>query len=232
MTKAKIHRTTATTLLALAALIIVSGCAESKNAAGGSFTDPRDGKTYRTVKIGPQTWMAENLNFETEKSSCYDNADSSCTKYGRLYDWDDAMTACPAGWRLPSDEDWDSLALTAGGQRVEDGYGNYYWEVAGKKLKSTTGWKDGVDDDGKKWVSGNGTDEFGFSALPGHYYDFVGRFLGAGYNGNWWSGTEEDEANYAWHWYMSSNDDLAARYSNDKSNRFSVRCLQDFAAPQ
>ncbi|MCL2219720.1 MAG: hypothetical protein FWB94_07545, partial [Chitinispirillia bacterium] len=173
----KIHRPTAATIFALTALaVIAAGCGKTavrKDAApvadtvqiamttidngDGTFTDTRDAKTYRMVRIGNLTWMAENLNFATDSSVCYKNADSNCTKYGRLYNWDDAMTACPAGWRVPSDEDWDSLVVAVGGQRVEDGYGDYYWEVAGKKLKSTTGWV-GLDDDGNS-VSGNGTDD-------------------------------------------------------------------------
>jgi len=195
----------------------------------GTFTDTRDAKTYRMVRIGNLTWMAENLNFATDSSVCYKNADSNCTKYGRLYNWDDAMTACPAGWRVPSDEDWDSLVVAVGGQRVEDGYGDYYWEVAGKKLKSTTGWV-GLDDDGNS-VSGNGTDDFGFSALPGGYRWGDGSFRYAGYYGYWWSATENG-ATIARDRSMDYDNDNVYSYWDGKTNMFSLRCVRDFAAPQ
>jgi len=250
-TTPKIHRPTATTLLALAALAVIAvGCGKTavrKDAApvadtvqtaaaaatldtvSGTFTDTRDGKTYRMVGIGNQTWMAENLNFATDSSVCYKNVDSNCTKYGRLYNWNDAMTACPAGWRVPSDEDWDSLTVAAGGQRVEDGYDGYDWKFAGKKLKSTTGWDDWEDDDGNS-VSGNGTDDFGFSALPGGYR-WSGSFYNAGYGGNWWSASEGD-ASYAWYRGMYYNYDYVNRYYGYKTGLFSLRCVRDFAAPQ
>ena len=103
----------------------------------GTLTDDRDGKTYKTVVIGKQTWMAENLNFETRFSYCYENNDENCAKYGRLYKWEFAMEACPAGWGVPSLEEFQVLVATVGGL-----------PIAGKVLKSTEGWKDG----------GNGTD--------------------------------------------------------------------------
>jgi len=248
-------RRPATTLLALVTLaVIAAGCAKTavrkdaapvsdtvQTAAAASnviretFTDSRDGKTYRTVRIGNQTWMAENLNFATDSSACYDNADSNCTKYGLLYNWDDAVTACPAGWRVPSDEDWDSLALAAGGQRVkdecgqlvEDEDGNYYWKFAGKKLKSTTGWKDYWEDDDGKLVSGNGTNDFVFSALPGGYGG--DDFYSAGGYGYWWSATEFD-ASSAWYRNMYYYNDNVYRDSYYKTGLFSLRCLQDSAS--
>ncbi|MCL2220174.1 MAG: hypothetical protein FWC23_08770 [Chitinispirillia bacterium] len=242
-----------TTLLALAALaVIAAGCgktAERKDAApvadtvqtaaaaatatldtvSGTFTDSRDGKAYRVVKIGTQAWMAENLNFVTDSSVCYKNDVSNCQKYGRLYNWNDAMKACPVPWRVPSDEDWDSLALAVGGQRAEYIYGGYDWKFAGKKLKSTTGWKDREDDYGNL-VSGNGTDEFGFSALPGGYgYSGVSGY--ASYVGVWWS-TTEDGADFAWYRHMGYDIDYMYRDYNIKTRLRSLRCVRDFAAPQ
>jgi len=117
-----------------------------------SFTDPRDNKQYKMVTIGNQTWMAENLNYNASGSKCYDNDENNCKKYGRLYNWETAREACPNGWYLPSKIKWDILVNFAGGK-----------DIAGKKLKATKGWN--YDD--KNARTGNGTDEFGFSALPG-----------------------------------------------------------------
>jgi len=214
----------------MADTIQTAAAAASTDTVSGTFTDSRDGKTYRTVRIGNLTWMAENLNFVTDSSVCYENDESNCQKYGRLYNWNDAMTACPAGWRVPSDEDWDSLAMAAGGQREKDEDGDYYWKVAGKKLKSTTGWKDREDDDGNL-VSGNGTDDFGFSALPGGLRWDDGDFYGAGHLGYWWSATE-DVASYAWGRDMHYISDNVYRYNYGKIYLYSVRCVRDFAAPQ
>jgi uncharacterized protein (TIGR02145 family) len=118
-------------------------------------------------------WMAENLNYKTGDSWCYGNADSNCVKYGRLYTWGSAKTACPTGWRLPDTTDWRRLVEVAGGE-----------ETAGNKLKSKSGW----------YNNGNGTDNFGFSALPGGFRDTKGNNFGAmGYSagklGNWWAST-------------------------------------------
>jgi uncharacterized protein (TIGR02145 family) len=166
-----------------------------------SFTDSRDGKTYRTVRIGKFTWMAQNLNYATGDSWCYEDNESNCQKYGRLYDWNTAMKACPAGWRLPTREDWKNLVENAGGN------------VAGTKLKARS----------PDW---NGTDDFGFSALPGGYRSTDGSFGYVGSNGYWWRATEYGSG-YAWDRRMSSYRERVDEDNYDKGYGNSVLCLQD-----
>jgi uncharacterized protein (TIGR02145 family)/uncharacterized repeat protein (TIGR02543 family) len=177
-----------------------------------TFTDGRDGKTYRKVPIGGKEWMAENLNYETTTGSwCYD-----CDKYGRLYNWSTAMTACPSGWHLPSREEWDHLAESAGGRKY-DNWGTWRdWYDAGKNLKSTSGWNS----------SGNGTDVYGFLALPGGYRYSGGSFDNAGYYGNWWTATENG-ASEAYGRDMGYRSDAVGEYTYDKENGLSVRCVGD-----
>jgi uncharacterized protein (TIGR02145 family) len=118
------------------------------------FIDKRDNERYKAVKIGYQVWMAENLRFNNSANIRYynDNVNYKNT-YGCLYTWDDAQTSVPAGWHLPSYYEWWQLLtyLTSNG----------YYGMEGKVLKSTTGW------DNNGTISGNGTDLFGFNALPG-----------------------------------------------------------------
>ena len=170
-----------------------------------TFTDKRDGKVYRIVKIGSQTWFAENLNYDAKGSVCYDNKDANCAKYGRLYNWETALKACPAGYHLPSDDEWTALVNYAGGE-----------ENAGKKLKSKAGWN----------KNGNGTDDYGWSALPGGIGGSGGSFYYAGYVGIWWSSTEFD-AWSAWGRDIDYTYEFVSRDNDYKSLLFSVRCAQD-----
>ena len=175
----------------------------------GTYTDPRDGKVYKTVIMPDgKEWLAENLNFEIEGSWYYNNDLSNGDKYGRLYTWDAAVKACAGlgnGWRLPTNEDWDTLITAVGGS-----------STASTKLKSRTGWVE----------YGNGTDEYGISALPGGYRYSDGFFYNAGYNGVWWSAKEGDDS-YAYNRDMHYNNKNVARYYSDKSNAFSVRCSRE-----
>ncbi|MCL2184224.1 MAG: fibrobacter succinogenes major paralogous domain-containing protein [Chitinispirillia bacterium] len=222
-----------------AAVVLLS--VSAVNAQKGSFTDPRDGKEYRTVRIGKLTWMAQNLNFKTGNSWCYDDDLSNCEKYGRLYDWRTAKKACPAGWRLPDNKDWNDLTKRAGGQRKELGNGLAYWSGAGKKLKSKTGWSGflcdkeiketlnrefGEDCVLGKMNSGNGTDKFGFSALPGGYRFPGDSFEYAGISGIWWSATENGSGS-AWFRGMHWNDGNVYDESYVGGFGFSVRCVRD-----
>jgi uncharacterized protein (TIGR02145 family) len=183
--------------------------------ANTTFTDSRDGKTYKTVKIGKQIWMAENLAYNTEGSVCYENDTAYCEKYGRLYDRKAAVEACPEGWHLPNSREWQTLVDFVGGN-----------EIAGKRLKATSGWKG--DDDG--------TDDFGFAALPGGYgISSRGEFADAGSNGCWWSGFIDimdfaySRSSHDSSYYLDIySNDWNVRQSVDKcSTLFSVRCVKD-----
>ncbi|EOZ96061.1 hypothetical protein A33Q_2654 [Indibacter alkaliphilus LW1] len=157
-------------------ILILSACFSEQNdddpspAEFGSFTDDRDGQVYRTIQIGNQIWMADNLNFETEFSRCYENNSQNCEIHGRLYNWWEAMEACPDGWKLPSIEDFTTLLGAIGGS------GN-----AGA-LKSRN-----------IWDSPNlgGTNNSGFSALPsGRTDNITQNFNGLGELVEFWTATE------------------------------------------
>lgn len=197
-------------LLASAAALTFTAC-----DLGGGLKDSRDGKTYKTVQIGDKVWMAENLNYQTGESMCYENKPENCDKYGRLYVWREAVTACPDGWHLPNTQELGDLKTLAG-QKAGD------IEKAGTVLKSMTGWND------YKGKSGNGTDGLGFGALPaGFYYgciydDFCDEGLSAGF----WSSTEtnSNRAYYLDLYYFYESADV---HDYSKSRAFSVRCVKN-----
>ncbi|MDR0287618.1 MAG: hypothetical protein LBI03_07965, partial [Clostridiales bacterium] len=171
--------------------------------------------------------MAENLNYRgTEPDTigkCYSNNTSNCKKYGRLYNWATAMALstscnssfcasqvsakhqgiCPSGWHIPSNADLDALMTAVG-------------VSAGTKLKATSGWNN----------NGNGTDNYGFSALPGGGGNSNGNFYNVGDDGRWWSSTE-GSADYAYYRIMDGNRTVVSLGNGDKTVLKSVRCLQD-----
>lgn len=109
----------------------------------GSIVDARDGQKYPTIVIGGKTWLAKNLNFAIEGSSwCYDDDPASCARDGRLYTFQAARTACPAGFRLGSDADWKSLEVGLGmkaNQLDREGYSTVRGTTEGTKAKSAAG---------------------------------------------------------------------------------------------
>ena len=215
-----------------------------------------DGYTYKAVQIGDQVWFAENLRttvyangdqipagltdgewFSTSDgaTTVYGEGSSSCESfspdidacdegqslaaYGRLYNWyavDDARGLCPAGWHVPTRQEWDELKdyITSQGFPLSS---------AGMALKSNSGW----------YNNGNGTDDFGFSALPGGSRDYSngaspwdGDFIYAGYYGNWWSASPH--GGDAWHIRLSrSSGHWGGWHAFLQRNGFSVRCLRD-----
>jgi uncharacterized protein (TIGR02145 family) len=212
--------------------------------ADGKFCDNRDNKFYKYVDINGQVWTAENLNFNADGSKCgnvstgtlTDNA-TDCDKYGRLYDWATAMNisqscnyffsdcnaiiqpkhqgVCPDGWHLPSGADWDALIsfihTDKGLSSFTSGTSNY----AGKYLKATSDWSSGS----------NGTDDYGFSALPGGWGPYGG-FGEVGDYGGWWSASGYNGGN-AYYGYLYFNEEHATWDTGDKGILRSVRCVRD-----
>ena len=211
-----------------------SSIAVCSNVYGtNTVTDCRDGRIYKTVAIGTQTWMAENLNYADSlamsnlkgNSWCYENSVDSCAKYGRLYTWTGAMNlassyqsewassvistpqqgVCPTGWHVPTDAEWTTLVDYLGGFRT-----------AGAVLKSTGGWNE----------DGNGTDAYGFLALPAGKRDYDGDFGGGGYYAYFWC-APENGAFYAYYRFLSHDSAYMGLDNTNKYHAFSVRCVKD-----
>jgi uncharacterized protein (TIGR02145 family) len=203
----------------------------------GSMTD-QDGNVYKTIVVGTQEWMAENLRARTYRNGvaiplvtdltqwaanynngtalpmmCWylnDSATYACP-YGRLYNWyavTSSNNVCPAGWHVPSDAEWTTLTTFLGGQNV-----------AGGKMKST-----GT----QYWQSPNAAadNSSGFSGLPGGTRNFDGTFGIIGLIGYWWSSTENPTPT-AWSRTLVYNFGLVSMNFYEKTNGFSVRCLRD-----
>jgi uncharacterized protein (TIGR02145 family) len=217
--------------------------AATASFAGEYGTVEHGGKTYRTVKIGDQRWMAENLNHVLSSTyeggrKCYDNKEENCEKYGGLYTWGEAMALgscsnkscadqvqinhngiCPAGWHVPTSDDWDELADYVGIENTV----NY--------LKAESGWDN--YNSGYSSSPGNGENKYGFAALPGGYGDLINGFSGAGSLGRWWSADEAlSNVNNAVSKYMDNRqsywpDNYYSYTTHDKRYLFSVRCMEN-----
>jgi uncharacterized protein (TIGR02145 family) len=166
--------------------------------------------------------MAENLNYAVGGSKCYNDSSDYCKKYGRLYDWTTAMRACPSGWHLPSDDEWEILIDYVG------------IENAASRLKTKSSWN--WNEFNNK--SGNGFDIYGFAALPGgngvtfslrerlQARQARGYFEFSGDSGYWW--TSSDDYAYAYGRfivYLGDNDVLVNGF--DKDYLFSIRCVKN-----
>jgi uncharacterized protein (TIGR02145 family) len=201
-------------------------------ACGGPLVDSRDGKSYTTVLIGTQCWMAQNLNIGTKLSGsvsqtdnstiekyCYGDIETNCDVYGGLYQWNEMMKyvttegtkgICPTGWHLPTDAEFSTLINYLGGV-----------SVAGGKMKEvgTT-----------HWLSPNtgATNISGFTGLPGGFRNSLGGgiFFNLATVALFWS-SSQDYSPTAWHWDLWYNNETVSRYSNDKATSFSARCVRD-----
>ena len=207
--------------------LVIASLSFLLTACSESFMDSRDGRSYNVVKIGDLTWMVENLNYETETSACPDGDSRNCKRMGRLYTWADAKTVCPEGWRLPTSADFAELISAASGDDARPLAGAVSNE-AGAKLKSRDGW----------FKKGNGSDEFGFNALPAGYRGAIskaddgtisgGKFDGVGGYAYFWSATEDSEnsESNAYYMFLAFNSKSASVNSFSKNDYRSVRCVR------
>lgn len=165
------------------------------------------GRAYRIVTINGVTWLAQNLDYGS--SGVYYNNDESTygwngLKYGKLYNWNEAVAAANeiSGWHLPSDNEWVALANAVGGT-----------DVAGTKLKSTTGWS-----------SGNGTDDFGFAAFPAGW-NSSGSFRNLGSNARFW--TNDTSGSSARSYYFDTGESISKKWASKNNYKYSVRLIKD-----
>ncbi len=184
--------------------------------------DLRDGETYQTVVIGRETWLAENLRFNAPGSIL--NPKNPSKHYGRFYDLKTAQTACPQGWHLPSDSEWDELERVHGMPASFIGKGGWRGEHA-TQMKSISGW----DEDG------NGTNNWGFNVLPAGYYftekvsEEMAGIEGLGYAAAFWSALNDENRGFAR--FMFGVRDFVNKWDEgveeEMGTALSCRCVMD-----
>jgi len=209
---------------------------EANGKIVGKVKDARvPGKEYEIAQIGRQIWLAENLNYDKEglNSFCYENNPSNCNVYGRLYDWASSLGLsddcnytdencppvkgvlwggiCPPDFYMPANADWQELADYAGGD-----------SIAGNRLKSASGWN----------FNGNGTDSYGFNALPGgYYYAYMDGFdEGPSKNSRamWWANEQHPKPD-AYYWTIIASDtEIRNNFQSKGPHLAYVRCLHYF----
>jgi uncharacterized protein (TIGR02145 family) len=248
-------------ILVLLIFVLLSQCEKDEPkpndnwVIGAKWIDIRDGQSYPTIPIGNQIWLAENMAYLPSVNSIeagsedegnagdpfyyvygYSGNDTSAAKaisyyrqYGVLYNWTAAKSACPEGWHLPSESEWMELEMSLGISSDEASSEGFHGTDEGSLLKATWGW----DFDTWKDRYGNGTNQTGFTALPGGsryqtYSDSVMDYLidGSGHYGLWWSSTESSEA-MAWCRILFYSPDKILKAQTEVHEANSVRCIKN-----
>lgn len=196
----------------------------------GTMTDFRDGQTYKTIEIGERTWMAENLNYESSTSYCYQNFLDSCDKYGRLYTYNEADTVCPDGYRLPTRMDFDNL-LRPLSETVYDERLDWHYNLIELSIKATTDWVPDtttyVNENGELVHQADATNSSGFTLLPAGYMKPNGSFSGAGKDTYLWSSADGPEAGTKYAMELEYRYDGVTFYWWELDYAFSVRCVKE-----
>jgi len=187
----------------------------------GLFVDERDGQVYKTAFVGGRNWMAQNLNYVSENSWCYDDDSTYCALSGRLYNWYAAMSVCPAGWHLARDTDWEDLWKFVGGSAL-----------IATNLKSSKNWRSGK----------NGEDPYGFSIVPSGYRGLSGDYHSFTSDSHLWgyrekqSGKKKYNCAFSWNFHYFLDNLVVVDESDCKENKFddslrlkgnAVRCVMD-----
>jgi len=215
-----------------------SGTIDPQFSCGNILVDGRDDKSYITIQIGTQCWMAENLNVgtmingsedqtdnDTIEKYCYGDETSNCDTYGGLYQWNEMMQyttsegaqgLCPDGWHLPSDNEWKIMEMVLGMSQSEADGTWFRGTNEGEKMKSTSGW----------YNNGNGTNTSGFSALPGGERTYSKQFRDHSSIGHWWTSSGDSSTN-AFCRALSYDSDQVYRGDFYSTSGYNVRCLKD-----
>lgn len=193
-------------------VLLKNSVAKSQSSKAVEYGNAKIGdKVYKTVKIGKQTWLAENLNYkiraaeEQPEAWYYNDNEAKYGKYGLLYNWHGAMKAAEEieGWHLPTLDEWNELAKSTGG-----------FEKCADNLKDPEEW----NDDYLK-------NEFGFSAFPAGYRD-SGSFYNLGSFASFWTATESSSTD-AYYRFFSTGASMDSDYNDKTNNAYSVRLVQD-----
>ncbi len=207
-------------------LIIISVCIvsctprEIEIVSDGSITDVRDSQVYHYINIGAQKWLLENMNYSGKDSTgswCYRDLVSNCETYGRLYDWEAALKACPAGWHLPSDKEWKELEIYLGMPMSEAD--STIWRETGDvgiQIKSTWDWNSG----------GTGENTSRFTALPAGIREPDGQYWFIGDICTFWTSSYSSES-HAWGRALIYHSTGVYRWKYEKNEGFSVRCVMN-----